>query len=162
MSLPIMAVVLLALIAAYIVVIRFQSRYLLALIVVSAIAALVVGWLGFGYRSFSIPLQARLFPDRVHQGRGVSIPLPPHTVQSGRCSATGSYYYSRSTLSEIDQFYRSVPSAEPGAITGSKLEVRYGTSLIIAVQRSAQESQLAIDCPMHSSEPATDNPSASK
>lgn len=152
MSLSIMSVIILAFITAYVLVIRFQSRYLFPLVVVSGIAVLLMGlpWLRFGYPSIGIPLQARLFPDRVHKGLNVSIPLPPHTVQTGRCSSTGSWYYSLSTLKAIDQFYRSLPLAKPGAVGDSKLEFKYGTSLIIAVQLSSGVSQLAIDCPLDS------------
>lgn len=159
-SFLIMSVIILAFIVAYVFVVWFQPRYLLSLVVVSGVAVLLVGlpWLRFGYPSFAIPLQALLFPDRVYKGLNVSIPLPPHTVRTGRCTETGSYYYSRSTLKAIQQFYRSLPLADPGVVTNSRLEIKYGTSVIIAVQRSPRVSQLAIGCQLDSSVSATDNP----
>lgn len=113
------------------------------LIVVGTVA---FGWLSFGYPSTFLPIRAIVTPDRQYALGGTMIPLPPHTVKTGGCSSTGRWFYSRSPLADVAEFYRTAGATVELAYQSDKASITYKDLLFEATASSENETQLGIGC----------------
>lgn len=112
-------------------------------------AALAFGWLSFGYRPALLPILAVVTPDRRYTLGGANIPLPPRTVQTGGCTSTGRWFYSRSPLQAVAGFYQTAGAQVEAAAEADRVRITYEGVTLEAAAISAGESQLGIGCQLH-------------
>lgn len=104
------------------------------------------GWLGFLYRPALLPLLAVVTPNRNYTLGGSSIPLPPRTIQTGGCTSTGRWYYSRSPLEDVVGFYRNLGARVEVPVELKPVRITFKGVTFEATAISARESQLGVGC----------------